>query len=244
MTTEPHDRTIAKRTAQGKTGSVPVPAATVILLRDGDDGVEVLMLRRNSKIAFGGMWVFPGGKVDPEDSTDHDPGDDQAIARTAAVREAGEEAGVALRTDDLLPFSHWTPPAVTPRRFITWFFVAASPSSHIVIDDGEIHEHQWMPATVALERRDAMEIELAPPTWVSLHELSAWASVDEALGAVRAREPERFETRIALENDQLIALWHGDAGWVSGDSTVPGDRHRLHMRGDGWRYERSGRTGR
>ena len=45
-----------------------VAAATVLLLRDNTDaGLEVLMLRRNSKIAFGGMWVFPGGRVDADD---------------------------------------------------------------------------------------------------------------------------------------------------------------------------------
>ena len=44
-----------------------IPAATVVLLRDGNAGVEVLMLKKNSKITFGGMWVFPGGKIDAED---------------------------------------------------------------------------------------------------------------------------------------------------------------------------------
>ena len=50
-------------------GNPAIPAATVILLRDidGDGKPEVLMLRKNSKIAFGGMWVFPGGRIDPED---------------------------------------------------------------------------------------------------------------------------------------------------------------------------------
>ena len=45
--------------------SEPIDAATVVVARDSADGVEVLMLRRNSKIYFGGMWVFPGGRVDP-----------------------------------------------------------------------------------------------------------------------------------------------------------------------------------
>ena len=44
-----------------------VPAATVVLLRDADDGPQVLMLRKNARIDFGGMWVFPGGRIDPED---------------------------------------------------------------------------------------------------------------------------------------------------------------------------------
>jgi 8-oxo-dGTP pyrophosphatase MutT (NUDIX family) len=46
----------------------PRPAATVIVVRDGDEGFEVLMLRRNARSDFvGGAYVFPGGGVDLED---------------------------------------------------------------------------------------------------------------------------------------------------------------------------------
>lgn len=47
---------------------VPRPASTVLLLRDGDDGPEVYMLRRHDdSSAFGGVYVFPGGKLDRAD---------------------------------------------------------------------------------------------------------------------------------------------------------------------------------
>jgi len=47
----------------------PRPAATVLLLRDGDDGPEVLLMRRHRSSGFvPGAWVFPGGRVDPADS--------------------------------------------------------------------------------------------------------------------------------------------------------------------------------
>ena len=45
-----------------------VPAATVVVLRDAPGGLETLMMRRISKLSFvGGMWVFPGGRVDDDD---------------------------------------------------------------------------------------------------------------------------------------------------------------------------------
>ena len=48
---------------------VPRPAATVMMLRNADDGVEVLMLRRNLNSDFvGGAYVFPGGGVDAVDA--------------------------------------------------------------------------------------------------------------------------------------------------------------------------------
>jgi len=217
-----------------------VPAATVILARDGAAGLEALMLRRNSKLAFGGMWVFPGGRVDPEDREGLAADDELGAARRAAVREAKEEAGVSLEVGTLVPFSHWPPPPIAPKRFLTWFFLAPAPASDVVIDGGEIHEQGWMQPADALRRRDAGEIELAPPTWVTLHELSSWSRVEEALAAARARTPERFETRIVVEADDPVALWRPDAGWRDGDLARPGRRHRLSMRRTCWRYERSG----
>ena len=72
-----------------------VPAATVILVRDGAGGLETLMLRRNSTLDFaGGMWVFPGGRVDDADRDG--AADDLHAARRAAVREAEEEAGLVV----------------------------------------------------------------------------------------------------------------------------------------------------
>ncbi len=236
---ETHDQRLARWVSEGKQGTPPVPAATVILLRDCDDGLETLMLRRNSKIAFGGMWVFPGGRVDAEDSAGLDADDDRTAARNAAIREAEEEAGLRLSAEALVPFSHWTPPPITPRRYLTWFFLAPAPAGEVTIDNGEIHEHMWMSAPRALERRDAGEIELAPPTFVTLHELAGWSSVDEALTRTRSRTPERFETHICGGEAGPIAIWQGDAGWETTDAGLEGGRHRLSMGPGNWCYERS-----
>lgn len=74
---------------------VPIkPAATVMLVRDTDGDLEVFMLRRTANAVFaGGMYVFPGGKVDPAD------GDGDEGYRVAAIRECYEEAGVLLAVD-------------------------------------------------------------------------------------------------------------------------------------------------
>lgn len=98
-----------------RAAEVPVrPAATVMLVRDGDRGPEVFMLRRTLSAAFAsGQYVFPGGKVDGADHADDlEPicdgvDDDVASARlglergglawlVAAIRESFEEAGVLL----------------------------------------------------------------------------------------------------------------------------------------------------
>lgn len=217
-----------------------VEAATVILLRDGAAGLETLMLRRNSKLDFaGGMWVFPGGRVDPSDRAGLDPTDALGAARRAAVREAREETGLVITEAELVPFSHWTPPDMAPKRFLTWFFLASAPAGEVSIDLGEIHDQAWMPPAEAMRRRDALEIEVLPPTWVTLARLRDFPHVGAALADARTREPDRFVTRFAQTAEGGVALWAGDAGYECGDAMVPGRRHRLAMLASGWRYERS-----
>ena len=211
-----------------------IPAATVVPLRDGPTGLETLMLRRNSKLAFGGMWVFPGGRVDDADG----PGDELAMARRAAVREAEEEAGIVIDAAELVPFSHWTPPQGAPRRFLTWFFLApVRESVEIVIDMGEIHDHGWLSPLDAMARRDAGEYELAPPTWMTLRRLAASPDVDAALAEARRQAPQRFETRAVMDAGVLSCLWAGDAGYDDGDPARRGPRRRLVCDPAGWRYE-------
>lgn len=90
----------------------PIPAATVLLLRDAPR-FEVLMIERHAAIGFaGGALVFPGGRIDPADSNsawaEHASGLDPAhgAAQVAAAREAFEEVGVLLARekggDDLI----------------------------------------------------------------------------------------------------------------------------------------------
>ena len=224
-----------------------VPAATVILLRDTSDGLETLMLRRNSKLAFaGGHWVFPGGRVDEDDlepTADGDvPADESertlAAAKRAAVREAAEEAGLAVDLDRLVPFSHWTPPPVAIKRYATWFFLAPAPEGDVTVDMGEIHDHQWARPADALRRRDEGEIELSPPTWRTLEWLSRPATVAEALAEAEAATVEHFVTCISSSGGALVALWHGDAGYEAADADLPGPRHRLWMVDGPWRFER------
>ncbi|HEX6311813.1 MAG TPA: NUDIX hydrolase [Acidimicrobiia bacterium] len=242
MTERKHDDWVRRIPTTDPTVDDPVdavPAATVVLLRDGEPGLEALMVRRNSKLEFaGGMWVFPGGRVDAEDM----PADGDVLegARHAAVREALEEAALVVDADALVPFAHWEPPAVAAKRFATWFFMGPAPTGAVTVDGGEIHDHRWTPPAAALAARDAGDIELAPPTWVTLHRLAGHGDVASALAGAAAAEPEFFETHIARVGDGAIAaLWHGDAGYESGDGDAPGPRHRLLMLESGWRYERT-----
>lgn len=214
-----------------------IPAATVIVLRDTTSGPELLLLRRDSRLAFaGGMWVFPGGRIDGDDRADGD--DPEAAAARAAVREAAEEAGIILRPSQLRRWSHWTPPPETPKRFSTAFFVAEGSDDAVVIDDGEIRDHMWVQPGDALERQAGREVELTPPTFITLHQLLPYRSVDQILAAAESgAHAEHFSTRFGSLGDDFVALYHGDAGYATSDPTVTGPRHRLVM-GERWVYLR------
>jgi 8-oxo-dGTP pyrophosphatase MutT (NUDIX family) len=215
----------------------PIPAATVVLVRDATAGIETLMLRKNSQLAFGGMWVFPGGRIDDADR-DGAP-DLESAARRAAVREAAEEADLAVDEASLAWISHWLPPGVAPKRYATWFFVAPAPGGSVTIDGGEIHDSAWMRPGDALERRDAGEIELAPPTWMTLRYLTEFTTVEDLLTDARDREPYFYQTEIARCADGVAAMWAGDAAYGADDPDEPGARHRLWMLDEGWRLERT-----
>ena len=212
-----------------------VPAATVVLVRDGDDGIETLMLHKNSKLAFGGMWVFPGGRIDDEDRAGAASAED--AARRAAVREALEEADLSVDVGDVAWIAHWTPPVGAPRRFATWFFVGPAPDGAVTIDGGEIHDSAWMAPADALVRRDAGEVELAPPTWMTLRYLSQFATVADLMTDAHARQPDVYETHIGRTEGGMVAIWAGDAAYESGDTDAPGPRHRLVMANPQWRFE-------
>lgn len=218
------------------------PAATVVLLRDGDDGCEALLVRRNAQLAFhGGAWVFPGGRLDPEDyAGGSDPNDVVTAARNAAVREALEEAGVTVARDGLLALSRWVTPEGLPKRFDTWFFAARAADEAVHVDGGEIHEHRWQQPAAALAAQRAGEIELPPPTFVTLTGLAGYRHVAEALANIARGPFETFVPRLHMVPGGACTLYTDDAGYEDGDVDRPGPRHRLWILESGWRYERTG----
>jgi 8-oxo-dGTP pyrophosphatase MutT (NUDIX family) len=195
------------------------PAATVIVTRQTGAGLEVLLLKRSQVGAFAGMWVFPGGRVD-----DADPGHDElSRAASAAVREAVEEVGIAVDPTGLIPLSHWTPPAIAPKRFTTWFFVAPWGGDEVRIDNHEIVDSTWIHPAAALEAG----LPMAPPTHVTLVTLIEAGSLAGVRELVERRGIERFLTVPVQHEGSLVLLWEPDAGYFAADPTLPGPRHRM-----------------
>jgi 8-oxo-dGTP pyrophosphatase MutT (NUDIX family) len=135
----------------------PIPSATVVVLRERDSRLEVLMLRRSAAVSVhGGGWVFPGGRLEAGDATDSDI---LGGLRRAAVRETCEEAGVVLDEGLLVPWSRWITPVFIKPRFDTLFFAAAVPAEvPVTVDGREIDAHAWLSPRAAVEKRDRKSV--------------------------------------------------------------------------------------
>ncbi|MEO6651446.1 MAG: NUDIX domain-containing protein [Ilumatobacteraceae bacterium] len=262
--------------------SIPVrPAATVMLVRDADHGLEVFMLQRTHGAAFArGQYVFPGGKVDEADHGEvFEPicdglDDASASARlgldhgglawlVAAARECFEEAGVLLArpvdddgvirfddeavaerfnsarhavhdgslsladlcrseglrltVDQMHLVDHWVTPLGERQRFDTRFFVARAPEAQEPLhDDGETIASLWVrPADAITMWRDG-EIQMFPPTVVSIEFLQSFGTADEAMrGAAAVGVPPVVLPRVVLDEDERVTgvLRPGEPGY-------------------------------
>ena len=215
----------------------PRPASTVVLLRDTPDGLETLMLRRNKALLFAaGLWVFPGGALEPQD-VEAAGGDVLAASRFAAAREAEEESGLRPRLEDMVLVSHWTTPVVEPRRFSTWIYAApVAEHGEVVIDGGEIHDHLWLPVAEALARHERGAMGMLPPTLVTLRSLASYRDLAQLVAVERSSPVPEVLPVFARDSDQVTVLFPGDAGYDSADAAMAGARHRAELRDGSWIY--------
>jgi 8-oxo-dGTP pyrophosphatase MutT (NUDIX family) len=198
------------------------PAATVIVMREGDP-FEILMVRRNDKVAFmAGSYVFPGGRVDDSDRPPAgtplpkamfpDLSDiDEATYRMAAVRELEEEASVYITVNDLQPFAHWVTPEIETRRFDTRFFVARMPDGQQARHDNqEMTALEWLSPRAAIARFVARDLLLPPPTWTSIRQLARRTSIDDVMQWVRSRKIVRVMPGFIKSEKEFILTLPGD----------------------------------
>ena len=188
-------------------------AASVIILRDAEDGPEVLLLQRNPESRFmAGAWVFPGGAVHGGDE-----GDGVAGPVAAALRETEEEAGLRIASpDELVPFSRWITPAQVKIRFDTWFFVARAPAdAEVAIDNEEVVAARWLRPQDALDAGARDDLTLVFPTIKHLEELAQFTSVDHALDEARQRRVLPVEPRVLVDGGVARVVMPGEAGYDS-----------------------------
>ena len=188
----------------------PRQAASVIVLRDGPDGLELLLCKRTERARFmGGVWVFPGGAVDAAE------GEGDASHRLAAVRELQEEVAITLQdAERLVKFSQWITPAEVAIRYDTHFFLAPMPEDQKPeIDGDEIVDHGWFTPQAALDAYGREEILLVFPTIKHLEQLAPFGSTQELLGFARGREVVPIQPKVVMDGETARVLLPGEDGY-------------------------------
>jgi 8-oxo-dGTP pyrophosphatase MutT (NUDIX family) len=205
--------------------ATPRRAASLILMRagakHGEDGVQVLLVQRSPESSFmPGVWVFPGGVVEPEEplaaaiqERNLDP--EELAHRACAIRELHEEAGIELAAAaELRPWSRWITPDLVPVRFDTRFYVAVAPAHSPPRPDGvETTDAGWFSPHEALERHRAGDLSLVFPTIKHLEQLLPHASASDVLAAADERPIEPITPRVIGQGDDRRVVLPGDAGY-------------------------------
>lgn len=191
-------------------------AASAIVARDGEDGLEVLVLERGGESRFlPGYLAFPGGSTEPEDEAlaatwFGSPGE---AARACAVRELVEEVGLALtadgvttadgrslaavgarppRAEQLPEVAHWIAPPQVPVRFdARYFAVGAPPGIDPDADGDETADAWWASPRRLLEDSGHGDRKLYWPTYFTLLAIAPCESAADLLRLrIETREPD------------------------------------------------------
>ncbi|MGB0872119.1 MAG: NUDIX hydrolase [Solirubrobacterales bacterium] len=190
----------------------PRPAASVLVMREGIDGIELLFVRRSMELKFmGGAWVFPGGTVLPEDG---DIETDLAY-RVAGARETYEEARISLPDPEkLVPFSRWITPELAPMRFDTRFYLTCAPDdAEPSPDRREVDRAEWWTPAKAMHLFVKDEADLHFPTIKQVERIAEFETPEEALEASRNTPVETILPRVATTDEGFEVLLPGDPGY-------------------------------
>lgn len=132
------------------------------------------------------------------------------VARELSFAEFLERRGLVLRSDLLGAWARWITPEFEPRRYDTWFFVAALPAGQRTRNAStEADRTVWIGPGEAADGYDRGELLMMPPTVSTLRGLRAYASAAQALEAASAQDLAPVLAQARLEGDELVLSWPG-----------------------------------
>jgi 8-oxo-dGTP pyrophosphatase MutT (NUDIX family) len=123
------------------------------------------------------------------------------VARELSFAELLRRRDLLLRSDLLAAWTHWITPDFEPKRFDTRFFVAALPAGQVTRDvSTESDRVGWMLPGQALNRVDEGAMQMLPPTYVTLQDISRLATPEEALRAAADRDIRPIQPRLGFDD--------------------------------------------
>lgn len=132
------------------------------------------------------------------------------VARDLSFAEFLERRGLVLRSDLLGAWTRWITPEFEPRRYDTWFFVAALPEGQRTRNAStEADRTVWIRPADARDGYDKGDLLMMPPTIATLRQLGAYATAAEALAAAPGRDMTPVLAQARLEGGELVLSWPG-----------------------------------
>ena len=158
----------------------------------------------------------------------------------AAFRTILRRERLRLALDALVLFAHWVTPPIDTRQFDTRFFLTRVPPDQTPAhDETETTHGHWMTPAGAIAQAVAGDIILPPPTWTTLRELEAFATVEAALAWGRERRVERRQPRLVEQDGRRLLLLPGDPLHPDPPEGEPPVETRFVFVERGWRAERA-----
>ena len=132
------------------------------------------------------------------------------VDRDLSFAEFLERRGLVLRSDLLGAWTRWITPEFEPRRYDTWFFVAALPEGQRTRNAStEADRTVWIRPADARDGYDKGDLLMMPPTIATLRQLGAYATAAEALAAAPGRDMTPVLAQARLEGGELVLSWPG-----------------------------------
>jgi 8-oxo-dGTP pyrophosphatase MutT (NUDIX family) len=132
------------------------------------------------------------------------------VARDLSFAGFLERRGLVLRSDLLGAWTRWITPEFEPRRYDTWFFVAALPEGQRTRNAStEADRTVWIRPQDAADGYDKGELLMMPPTIATLRQLTAYGSAAEALAAAPGRDLTPVLAQARLVDGEIVLSWPG-----------------------------------
>jgi 8-oxo-dGTP pyrophosphatase MutT (NUDIX family) len=131
-----------------------------------------------------------------------------------------DRRGLVLRSDLLGAWARWITPEFEPRRYDTWFFVAALPEGQRARNvSTEAESTVWISPADATDGYDKGELLMMPPTVATLRTLQAFRTSAEALAAAAGQDMTPVLAKARLENGEVVLSWPGHEEFTKHVST-------------------------
>ena len=132
------------------------------------------------------------------------------VARDLSFAEFLERRGLVLRSDLLGAWTRWITPEFEPRRYDTWFFVAALPEGQRTRNAStEADRTVWIRPQDAADGYDKGELLMMPPTIATLRQLTAYGTAADALAAAPDRDLTPVLAQARLVDGEIVLSWPG-----------------------------------